>query len=433
MKKRLLALVLALCLLTALLSVCASAADQKTILKKLQGSYANQIVEVTGKEEHFQFQFEEPYLDQSWGDDEFSGLVYILNLGPETATETGFMVYDSDGNILRTDRFHTDGEIDGALEPDTIMKCDDFWLYVIDDNKLLPKGIQIGQTLYWRIYLIIGDTQYLSEEQSFVVSIEGSRFESTFSKPAEPEPEPPKPVENPFSDVKKGDYFYDPVLWALNRTPQITDGTTETTFSPNDTCTRGQVVTFLWRAMGCAEPSSLSNPFTDVKTSDYFYEAVLWAVEHGITDGTGVTTFSPEAPCTRGHVVTFLYRTEGAAAMRASAFDATVYITKTGEKYHSANCTSLRRSKIEISLSEAQSRGYTPCELCMRGSSASKSAPAPQTVAGFRDVLTDAYYAPAVVWAVENTITNGTSDTTFSPADPCTRGQIVTFLYRDMQ
>ena len=190
------------------------------------------------------------------------------------------------------------------------------------------------------------------------------------TKPDDTKPTP-KSIENPFTDVKTGDYFYDPVLWALTHEPQITDGMTETTFAPAETCTRGQVVTFLWRAMGCAEPTKTDNPFSDVAGGDYFYKAVLWAVEKGITDGTSATTFSPNDPCTRAHVVTFLWRAEN------------------------------------------------------KPNGGSKNP--------FTDVAVDEYYTDAVLWAVEKGITDGTSDTTFSPAEPCTRGQIVTFLYRDMK
>ena len=191
-------------------------------------------------------------------------------------------------------------------------------------------------------------------------------------KPSDTKPADTKPaLKNPFTDVKNGDYFFDPVLWALNHDPQITDGMTETTFAPGETCTRGQVVTFLWRAMGCAEPKSTNNPFTDVNSGDYFYKAVLWAVEKGITDGTSATTFSPNDPCTRAHVVTFLWRAE--------------------------------------------------------------NKPAAGSNNPFADVASGQYYYDAVLWAVSKKITDGTSDTTFSPADPCTRGQIVTFLYRDMK
>ena len=180
-----------------------------------------------------------------------------------------------------------------------------------------------------------------------------------------------EPNKNPFTDVSQGKYYYDPVLWAVSHDPQITDGTSETTFSPDAVCTRGQVVTFLWRAAGCAEPRSTRDPFADVQESDYFYKAVLWAVENGITDGTSATAFSPNEPCTRAHVVTFLWRAE-----------------------HQPN--------------------------------PGRSNP-------FRDVASGQYYYHAVLWAVSHGITDGTSESTFGPAESCTRGQIVTFLYRDMQ
>ena len=173
---------------------------------------------------------------------------------------------------------------------------------------------------------------------------------------------------NPFADAKEGDFYYDAVLWAVNANPQVTSGTSATTFSPNDTCTRAQVVTFLWRAKGCPEPKSNDNPFKDVKVGEYYYKAVLWAVENEITAGTSATTFSPNTGCTRAQVVTFLWRTEGQPKPTSSA---------------------------------------NP----------------------FKDV-TGGYYYDAVLWAVEKNITSGTSATTFSPDNTCTRGQIVTFLYR---
>ncbi|MGN1026230.1 MAG: S-layer homology domain-containing protein [Faecousia sp.] len=111
---------------------------------------------------------------------------------------------------------------------------------------------------------------------------------------------------NPFTDVPKDAYYHDAVLWALEK--NITTGMTATTFGPTATCTRGQVATFLWRAKGCPEPETKENPFTDVKESDYFCKAVLWAFENGITTGTTDTTFSPNGTCTSAHVVTFLWR-----------------------------------------------------------------------------------------------------------------------------
>lgn len=236
-----------------------------------------------------------------------------------------------------------------------------------------------------------------------------------------------------FSDVKDGVYFLDAVKWAVKN--EITNGTSETTFSPDKVCTRGQVVTFLWRASGSPEPEMLKekepavtqedgadtgndpagsdpietpeigddpgddpsgndpsgddpgndpsggdggndqdpvlteNPFTDVQEGKYFYKAVLWAVEQGITEGTSETTFSPDAPCTRGHVVTFLWRSAGEPQAKSSSHP-------------------------------------------------------------FTDVKSGGYYYNAMLWAVEQGITKGTTSSTFSPNDPCTRAQVVTFLYR---
>ena len=110
---------------------------------------------------------------------------------------------------------------------------------------------------------------------------------------------------NPFRDVASGDYFYRPVLWAVRN--NITAGTSATTFSPNDGCTRGQIVTFLYKAAGSPSVSG-SNPFRDVASGDYFYRPVLWAVRNNITAGTSATTFSPNDGCTRGQIVTFLYK-----------------------------------------------------------------------------------------------------------------------------
>lgn len=173
-------------------------------------------------------------------------------------------------------------------------------------------------------------------------------------------------AQNPFVDVKEGAYYYDAVLWAVEQ--KITSGTSATTFSPDASCTRAQMVTFLWRAAGSPKVENGKNPFTDVKADAYYYDAVLWAVEKGVTSGTSATTFSPDATVTRGQTVTFLYRNAGSP---------------------------------EVS-------GTMP----------------------FTDVEADAYYANAVQWAVQQKITTGTSETTFSPMSDCTRGQIVTFLYR---
>ena len=168
-----------------------------------------------------------------------------------------------------------------------------------------------------------------------------------------------------FSDVPHGAYYQDAVDWAVEN--DITSGTSDTEFSPNETCTRAQAVTFLWRANGQPDAAG-NNPFADVSTSSYYNEAVQWAVANGVTSGTSATTFEPDAPVTRAQVVTFLYRDAGSPSASGST--------------------------------------------------------------SFADVPTDAYYRDAVRWAVMQGITAGTSATAFSPDESCTRAQIVTFLYR---
>lgn len=121
----------------------------------------------------------------------------------------------------------------------------------------------------------------------------------------------PTELPMPFADVTDDSFFYNAVAWAFHTEPQVTDGKTPTKFGPFDTVTRGQAVTFMWRAFGKPQAENKKNPFTDVKTTDYFYDAVLWAVEEGITDGTTPTTFSPEKTCTNGHILTFLWRVQG--------------------------------------------------------------------------------------------------------------------------
>ena len=171
--------------------------------------------------------------------------------------------------------------------------------------------------------------------------------------------------QNTFIDVPTDQYYFKPVDWALDR--GITTGTSPTTFSPDQPCTRAQIVTFLWRLHG--SPRHIGyEVFDDVSPDDYFYDAVKWAVQHNITNGTGKSTFSPNETVTRAQAVTFIWRMAG-------------------------------RKIAEV--------------------------PNP-----FVDVPSDTYYSAAVLWCVDQNITNGTSMTTFSPEDPCTRAQIVTFLYR---
>ena len=177
-----------------------------------------------------------------------------------------------------------------------------------------------------------------------------------------------KEVEiSPFSDVSTSAYYYEAVKWAQEK--DITGGIGNGLFGPNQPCTRAQIVTFLWRAAGSPEPKSMSS-FSDVSADSYYAKAVAWAVENGITTGTGDGKFSPDATCTRAQSVTFLFRAIG----------------------------KLVDSKAE-----------------------------------FSDVLTDSYYANAVAWAVENGVTNGIGDGLFGPDNSCTRAQIVTFLFRAYQ
>ena len=174
------------------------------------------------------------------------------------------------------------------------------------------------------------------------------------------------PQTGVFVDVATGSYYEDAVDWAVEN--GITQGTDDTHFSPDGICTRAQAVTFLWRAAGSPKPETRAMPFTDVPVGSYYYDAVLWAVENGITEGTSNTTFSPNMTCSRAQIVTFLWRSE--------------------------------------------------------------KSPAAGTANPFADVKSTAYYADAVLWAVKENITKGTTNTTFSPDADCTRAQIVTFLWR---
>lgn len=171
-------------------------------------------------------------------------------------------------------------------------------------------------------------------------------------------------VECPFTDVETGDYFYTPTLWAVS--DGVTNGTTPTSFSPDSVCTQSQILTFLWRAADYPE-TTIANPFAHagITADQYFYTALLWAYEKGIVTDRAL---DPNAPCRRSDVVLYLWRLSG--------------------------------------------------------------SPAPSSPQQFTDVPSNASYAKAVAWATEEGITNGTSPTTFSPASTCTRGQIVTFLYR---
>jgi hypothetical protein len=276
---------------------------------------------------------------------------------PETVTSIGKWAFRLESVVGGWDWVHTDLD-----PPDKVYQEKDF----SDQSIFLGAAVNSIEQGYWGSFLgwdkenvpIKGYTgtyaEQWAEENGFV-------FESLGVV---------TPPANPFSDVKDSDYFFDPVLWAVSHDPQITKGTSDSTFSPDDSCTRAQMVTFLWRAKGCPEPASMNNPFTDVKEDAYYAKAVLWAAEQKITTGTGDSTFSPDATVNRAQSVTFLWRMEGSEVVAAD----------------------------------------NP----------------------FTDVVSDAYYAKAVLWAVKNGVTTGKSNTSFAPDDPCTRGQIVTFLYRDL-
>ena len=226
-----------------------------------------------------------------------------------------------------------------TVKPDSGYQLDD--LTVIDKNgnelKLTDKG---------------------NGKYTFTMPASKVEIKATFVKEVE---------TSPFSDVSTSAYYYEAVKWAQEK--GITGGIGNGLFGPNQPCTRAQIVTFLWRAAGSPEPKSMSS-FSDVSADSYYAKAVAWAVENGITTGTGDGKFSPDATCTRAQSVTFLFRAIG----------------------------KLVDSKAE-----------------------------------FSDVLTDSYYANAVAWAMENGVTNGIGDGLFGPDNSCTRAQIVTFLFRAYQ
>lgn len=262
----------------------------------------------------------------------------------------------------------------------------DFWIQLDKDT------LKIGETAYLDFYFNNGVSTLLikpeflkyqsSDERIFTVengtihAIKSGNAKLTIYLPKSPEISFEHTItvtgnsestqKNPFTDVKKSDYYYDAVLWAYEN--GITSGTDATHFSPERTCTRAQVATFLWRTKGEPKPSAKNNPFVDVKESDYYYDAVLWAYENGITSGIDATHFAPDNTVERGQFVTFLWRAEGQP-------------------------------------------------------NASIDNP-------FEDVSENQYYTTAVLWAYENGITSGVDSSHFAPRDGCTRGQVAAFLYR---
>ena len=210
----------------------------------------------------------------------------------------------------------------------------------------------------WRV--ILGGVTIT--DNKFTMPAEDVEVQAVFEKDA--------PIsKHPFLDVPAGAYYEDAVVWAVGK--GITSGTNATTFDPNGTCTRAQAVTFLWRAAGSPTPKTKLMPFPDVPVGCYYWNAVLWAIEQGITEGTSYLTFSPNDSCTRAQIVTFLWRAKGNPAVSGNA--------------------------------------------------------------PFTDVAPDAYYAAAVTWAEKNGITGGIGSGLFGSNNTCTRAQIVTFLYRAMK
>ena len=210
----------------------------------------------------------------------------------------------------------------------------------------------------WRV--ILGGVTIT--DNKFTMPAEDVEVQAVFEKDA--------PIsKHPFLDVPAGAYYEDAVVWAVGK--GITSGTNATTFDPNGTCTRAQAVTFLWRAAGSPTPKTKLMPFPDVPVGSYYWNAVLWAIEQGITEGTSYLTFSPNDSCTRAQIVTFLWRAKGNPAVSGNA--------------------------------------------------------------PFTDVAPDAYYATAVTWAEKNGITGGIGNGLFGSNNTCTRAQIVTFLYRTMK
>ena len=210
----------------------------------------------------------------------------------------------------------------------------------------------------WRV--ILGGVTITGNK--FTMPAEDVEVQAVFEKDA--------PIsKHPFLDVPAGAYYEDAVVWAVGK--GITSGTNATTFDPNGTCTRAQAVTFLWRAAGSPTPKTKLMPFPDVPVGSYYWNAVLWAIEQGITEGTSYLTFSPNDSCTRAQIVTFLWRSKGNPAVSGNA--------------------------------------------------------------PFTDVAPDAYYAAAVTWAEKNGITGGIGNGLFGSNNTCTRAQIVTFIYRAMK
>ena len=247
-------------------------------------------------------------------------------------------------------------EIQDSWSWDLNLKCfirDDYFAWPLE--KAVTHTVSSIMDEYYTLYLTKGyGTDWMCEsDYAKLVPVDGGQ-----------PTQPTVPTVGGFSDVKTGDYFAEPVLWAVEK--GITAGTSATTFSPNTDCTTAQILSFLWRANGSPKPTTV-NPFSDVKSGDWYADAAAWAYEKGLVSGTA---FGGDTLCTRSMAVTYMWKAAGSPSARA---------------------------------------------------------------ASFTDVSAGAEYADAVAWAVEQGVTAGTSDTTFSPDSVCTRGQIVSFLYRGLE
>ena len=379
MKKKILSLLLAVLMICALLPFGAMAADQPV--------YADLIMDVTSPDDFGMLKdlngdgLPELFIVWDNGDTPFGQIFTIENGKAKKLIELAY-----DGPTIRETSDYADMEIvsngDKGLVVTIVETNYDagesgvFWNEgTVTFYQLTNGALKETDVMRYKLLMIDGTDNFYPERSTITRNgrtISGDEMNAVFESIAQ-RALPYYPMEQVynaatgfFQDVPRGEYYTEPVGWALRK--GITNGTSSVDFSPMADCTRGQVVTFLWRAAGGPKPTSTRNPFSDVKPSDYYYNAVLWAVEKGITNGTSPTTFSPNSPCTRGQVVTFLWRYAG--------------MPKTS--------------------------GSNP----------------------FSDVKTGEYYYDAVLWASGKNVTNGTSPTTFSPNNTCTRGQIVTFLYR---
>ena len=266
-------------------------------------------------------------------------------------------------------------------DPYTTFKCTKSSILSVDytaEVGWLIKGHNFDSGTYRLVYNGIAKLTLSAAKPEPLCLTGGYKLFSVASSPfnvnvpendVKPDPTPDPVQDNPFKDVAEGDYFYDAVMWAYKHKPQITSGTSADMFSPDAACTRANFVTFLWRAAGEPAHAESDCPFKDVAAGSYYYDAVLWAVENGITNGVDASHFAPNATVTRGQVVTFLWRYAGEPAPNADE-------------------------------------------------------------TAFKDVADNSPYRTAIIWAAEEDITNGMSDTVFGTNNPCTRGQTVTFLYR---